>query len=61
MELFFLFLLIVLMAAALGSGFVKEAVGFEWLAYFATATAAGILVFALATDRSTEPIAAEAL
>lgn len=46
--------------AALGSGFVKESVGFHWLAYIASATAALIFAYAVATDRSKEPVAAEA-
>ncbi len=42
--------------AAFGSGFIKEAAGFHWLANIATVAAAGTLIYALATDRSREPV-----
>lgn len=47
-------------AAALGSGIVKSAVGFSWLAYFATALGMTILAFGLVTNRSREPLLARA-
>ena len=48
-----------LLHAGLEQGFFLT-LGFDWLAYIAAVTAALILAYALATDRSSEPVAAEA-
>lgn len=45
-------------SAALFSGFVKEAVGFHWLANFATVAAGLILLAAIAVERSRTRVAA---